>query len=683
MRKSNWPLFIELLTRQLGPCSNSIPLSIGGQLTVETVETHEIINNDDIPACSFVSDLPNAWLQVVGNGNIYTLSTCDEATKAASILNVLEGPTCGELECTSIQEDASQDCTASEFASQISWATTPGALYRVLVSTGEPDTSIGIHLTEQIPLSNSDTTVDGQLPPSNDQCVGAITLQIDSGVIGSTVDTTSKENPCGGAAITTRGVFYKVVGTGERFISSTCSNSTTTSFNAQISVYDGNTDNLNDDCTEEGLMICKSRSVGDSSCEHGDAQVASWISEVNQTYFIYIHGNDDNATGSFGLSLHKFVRNVETPSPTGMTPTTTTNTPALSPPIITDTPSAHPSNLPTANIPLENPSDSPSSIPSARPSIVASASPSITPTPRPTTGVPSDHPTDDGGVRNDSYRNAIWIFADDTTHYGSTAEATLDTAEVGHFCGTSIAAPGVWYALVGGGFGVRLSTCSRATAYDTSLSVFSDDLGTLPCIGGGNNNVRCDLDAKTSTVSFFGKVGVSYYILVHGGNPGDVGFFGLQVSSFSRVHNDECESAESLNADGELHMGSTVFATIEETPQVFYCGAFVGVNNGVWYQVVGTGENFTASTCVSPETDYNTALSVFGGTCGVFDEDLQCVGGNDDDFECQGQFGKSTYTWQTEPSKVYYILVHGSYFSDTLEIFLSGYGDFGLMLTAT
>jgi hypothetical protein len=478
MRKSNWPIFIELLTRQLDPCSNSLQISIGEHLMVET---RGVVTDNHIPECSFVSDLPNtSWLQVVGNGNIFTLSTCDKATQAASILNVLEGPSCSKLECMPIQEEDEEasDCAVTDFSSQISWSTIPGTLYRVLFSMGEQGTSIGLHLTEQIPRSNNNMAVDGQLPPSNDQCVGTIPLQVESTsndftIVGSTADATSKANFCGKMA--TRGVFYSVVGTGERLISSTCSNSTT--FDAQISVFDSNSVNL-DGCWE-GSMNCKSRSVGDTSCKHGNAQVASWISEMNQTYFVFIHGNADDATGSFGLSLHKFIGNVETLSPMAhYTPT--------SPPPTTEAPSDPPTNSTLSRHSLNHPSR----FPSTSPSLYATTDPSDHfPTAMPTTDVTSENPID-GVVNNDGYENAIWIFVDGTTQYGSTVEATLDMAEVGQFCGMTIIAPGVCYAVLGGGFGVRLSTCSAQTTYDTSISVFWDDLGTLRCVGGGNNNVR-------------------------------------------------------------------------------------------------------------------------------------------------------------------------------------------------
>jgi hypothetical protein len=266
---------------------------------------------------------------------------------------------------------------------------------------------------------------------------------------------------------------------------------------------------------------------------------------------------------------------------------------------------------------------------------------------------------------------------------GSTIDATDDTEDLDlNFCGTPIAAPGVWYLLDGEGSGVRVSTCSDATEYDTALSIFSmsSDGESMQCIGGGDNDQRCIARPKSSSVAFFAESGVSYYILVHGTNS-EVGFFGLTATAFDRVENDVCDSAIPISDDGSLVKGSTWMASIDQA-NVFHCGAFVGLKAGVWYRAVGTGETFTATTC-SPETDFNTAVSIFKGSCGGFDSlHLQCVAGNDDDYVCAGQFGTSTVSWPTLEGEVYYILVHASYFSDLEAMFLSAYGEFGLTLNA-
>jgi hypothetical protein len=62
----------------------------------------------------------------------------------------------------------------------------------------------------------------------------------------------------------------------------------------------------------------------------------------------------------------------------------------------------------------------------------------------------------------------------------------------------------------------------------------------------------------------------------------------------------------------------------------------------------------TANTC-SPNTNYDTKISVFEGSCGG----LVCVGGNDDDFGLPCTNFQSRLTWCSTAGATYYILVHG------------------------
>jgi hypothetical protein len=346
-------------------------------------------------------------------------------------------------------------------------------------------------------------------------------------------------------------------------------------------------------------------------------------------------------------------------------------------------PSTSPTRAPTTSSPTQTPTARPTRLPTRDPTTSPTTShPTKSPTRDPTTNYPSSSPSKslvDGNVPiNDSFEDAVPISTDGTLVLGSTVSATDDTEDLGlALCGTEIAAPGVWYLVEGAGTGVHVSTCDDATDYDTAVSVFFLQNNSLSCLGGGDNDQRCEGHPKSSMVAFFAEMGVSYYVLVHGTNA-EVGLFGLTATSFDRVENDICESAVSLEADGSLIQGSTWMATIDSSENVFHCGSFVGMTSGVWYEVVGTGASLTATTCTS-KTNFNTALSIFEGDCGSFTT-LLCTGGNDDDYSCAGQFGTSTFTWQTKPGEIYYILVHGGHFADLEDIFLSAYGDFGLIV---
>lgn len=134
-------------------------------------------------------------------------------------------------------------------------------------------------------------------------------------------------------------------------------------------------------------------------------------------------------------------------------------------------------------------------------------------------------------------------------------------------------------------------------------------------------------------------------------------FGGLLVSA------DECADAGTLPLNDSV-IGSTVNATFDAG--VAACGTALTAP-GVWYTVTGTGNAMTVTTC-SPNTNFDTKLSVYCGECGA----LNCIAGNDDDFGCAVNTLQSTVSWCSQEGATYYILVHG---------FDVNVGDFELTLT--
>ena len=108
---------------------------------------------------------------------------------------------------------------------------------------------------------------------------------------------------------------------------------------------------------------------------------------------------------------------------------------------------------------------------------------------------------------------------------------------------------------------------------------------------------------------------------------------------------DNCNLATAI-APG-TYTGSTVGASSEIQP---FCGTGDGSGGGVWYTITGTNEcsRYTLSTCSN--TNYDSKIRVFEGTCGA----LTCVTGNDDFCGVQSQV-----SWDYTPGVTYYILVYG------------------------
>ncbi len=126
--------------------------------------------------------------------------------------------------------------------------------------------------------------------------------------------------------------------------------------------------------------------------------------------------------------------------------------------------------------------------------------------------------------------------------------------------------------------------------------------------------------------------------------------------------NDDCSSATPLSMPS-LTNGSTLGGTIDVAP---FCGTGITAP-GVWYSVIGNGNQFFAQTC-GPLFGYDTKLSVYTDGCGT----LTCVTGNDDNCAGGASTLLSTAEWTSDPGVEYLILVHG---------FGSAAGDFLLTLS--
>lgn len=114
--------------------------------------------------------------------------------------------------------------------------------------------------------------------------------------------------------------------------------------------------------------------------------------------------------------------------------------------------------------------------------------------------------------------------------------------------------------------------------------------------------------------------------------------------------NDLCEDAILLSIPS-VTSGSTTEATFDD--DVPHCGTALVTAPGVWYKVIGNGNQLTATTC-REFYDYDDQISIFESGCDV----LTCITGNDDN--CSG-FNNlhATVTWCSKPEREYLIFVHG------------------------
>ena len=164
-----------------------------------------------------------------------------------------------------------------------------------------------------------------------------------------------------------------------------------------------------------------------------------------------------------------------------------------------------------------------------------------------TWGTPAPAPT------NDTCENAPTIDCGETLS-GTTSGDNYDGLGG---CGTSISAPGVWYAFDGTGDYVTIDVCTND--YDTKLNLFSGDCSGLNCESG--NDDACGIG---SMISFLSVSGITYYIYVQGYG-GATGTFDLTVSCedySSNLHQD-CGGALTICSDGKLTESALIMPIIK------------------------------------------------------------------------------------------------------------------------
>lgn len=249
-------------------------------------------------------------------------------------------------------------------------------------------------------------------------------------------------------------------------------------------------------------------------------------------------------------------------------------------------------------------------------------------------------------VANDKCADPVLVQVGGALQRGSTLLATIDIDNAPSIlCGAENLQPGVWFSVQGTGTTLLASTCNDATSFSTEIAIFGGDCEIQKCIMAEDQFCGEKASVYWDTVQ-----GDTYYIFVHGSDYGlfdNIGDFGLTVEEFVAEENDVCESAVALDELGDRVMGSTFFATSDGLSR---CNDIQSDAPGVWYSVQTTvGTVLRASTC-NPETDFDTQISIFRGSCGS----LTCI--ITDDNSCGFQ---SSVAWSAASDITYFIFVHG------------------------
>lgn len=123
--------------------------------------------------------------------------------------------------------------------------------------------------------------------------------------------------------------------------------------------------------------------------------------------------------------------------------------------------------------------------------------------------------------------------------------------------------------------------------------------------------------------------------------------------------NDTCDERIALSCSQGTQAGTNIDATGTTAP---FCGTTPGAHV-VWYSIMGNGDQITIDTC-SPNTEFDTRLNVYRGTC-ANEPGMTCVVGNDDaagsppECDLSGLNRKSRVTWTSLAGVEYFVAVSG------------------------
>jgi hypothetical protein len=190
---------------------------------------------------------------------------------------------------------------------------------------------------------------------------------------------------------------------------------------------------------------------------------------------------------------------------------------------------------------------------------------------------------------------------------------------------------------------VKISVCNAETDFDARISVFTGSCNGLSCVAYTQS--KC---GENDEVLITTHVGVTYYLYVHGSDSVSIGKYLLTIEE--KVINDSCGMASSMVLLGSpQYFGSTLSAQNSTAPACN--GTSKSESPALWYSFVGTGEDISLSTC-SVETDFNTDVRVFSGSCSEF----VCLS----DVSTTACEDRAMLSFQTTVDEVYYVRIGGT-----------------------
>lgn len=344
------------LPPETGGCAGSVPLEVGDDQTVSISAVNVL---SQIGGCTSTSPLLGfgGWYEVIGDGNIYTITSCPEDLNVQTGISIYTGG-CDSLVCAN-QYSHSSNCAGDgdrivrNNATSVSWMTVPGEKYNMMVS-GSSSGEYNVTLAKQQPATNSECS------SADTSLAGGLINETRSGsTMGAIQGPVASGDFCG-VAIDQPGVWYTLDGTNETLRISACT-SDVAHFEVSVSVFTGTCENLtcvdgrsfSTVCSDEVSIQEEKRLLQDVT---GDSSL-TWLAKAETVYYVLVHGQDPSF-GDGGVGTFEIVVEGEPQ------PIKATEVPTRSPLAGGDDPTAAPTFSPSATGDADNdvsPTKSPSS----------------------------------------------------------------------------------------------------------------------------------------------------------------------------------------------------------------------------------------------------------------------------------------------------------------------------------
>lgn len=312
-------------------CVGAIALMCAQPVTAD-LRNATVSPSEPSPALCDDIRVASLWYRMVGDGNTYSLSTCDsnlfDPLAQHCTLTVYSSPT-SSCPTNYVVEACSRDgCGPTGGLASLCFNTNVGRAYYIQISVRTAADRARFRLTATCPCppeqtgvccfpgptcielsSDSCANVGGSYlgngttcavegascpdidPPTNDFCDSPRAVTVPSTTVGYTRFATRDEFSSCGLPISGPGVWYRVVGNGRRITASTCS--PTTNFDTRLHVYCQT-------CTTGNMTCVASNEDGPEACQV--ASEVTWCSASGAVYSILVSGYE-NQTGDFALTL--------------------------------------------------------------------------------------------------------------------------------------------------------------------------------------------------------------------------------------------------------------------------------------------------------------------------------------------------------------------------------------------